>query len=396
MLARDVLHHLLEPRPAVGRLTAAALIPALLASPGVAVAQEGGTTADDACPDAALAAEPFEDIAPEALHADAIACVWAYGITSGRVIGGELRFSPGDTVTREQMASFVAQILDLLPDEVYALPAPGDETLYDDAEEISDVHLANVRRLTRAGIVQGYGDGRFGPLFQVSREQMATYLARAIEEAIGDELPREEAFEDVAGPHEASVEKLAAIGVARGVGGDTYHPQLPIRRQQMASLLARTLQYLVDEDVLEPLSFDPGTGGAMLGVVEVDVARHEGFDRVTFTLDGGDREAGWRVRYVDEAHSSGSGDPVAVDGEAILQVTLTGIALPGDLPQEVADRRWEEDVVEFGGQAIVELVNDEVFEGQHEVFVGTTGLLPFEVNRLEDPQRIYIDVSHPE
>ena len=395
MLAVNVIHHRSRPRPSAVAGAIGALVLALLALPATADAQQGGTTAEAACPEAALDAEPFDDIAPEALHAEAIACVWAYGITSGQVIAGELRFSPRSTVTREQMASFVAQVLDLLPDEVYALPEPGDETLYDDAEEISDAHRANVRRLTRAGIVRGYGDGRFGPLFQVNREQMATFIATSIEAATGEELPREDAFEDLSGPHDVSVEKLAAIDVARGVGGDTYSPRLPIRREQMASFLARTLQHLVTEDVLEPLSFDPGTTAATLAVVDVEVARHDDFDRVTFTLEGDDREAGWRVRYVDEARSAGSGSLLAVDGEAVLQVTLTGMAVPPDLPQEVADRRWDEDVVEFGGEAIVELVNDSIFEGQQEVFVGTTGLLPFEVNRLEDPQRIYIDVSHP-
>ena len=367
--------------------------PAAATDPTVVLAEHG---IEAACRETTRTAEPFNDIAPGGVHAEAISCLWAYGITSGQVLGnGEVRFSPTSTVTREQMASFVANSLDVLTDDVFALPDPDEEVPYADAAEISDAHRANVARLTEAGIVRGHGDGTFRPLLQVSRQQMATYLVSAIEAVTGEDLPRDASFDDVADTHLASIEKLATIGVASGTTEDTFSPRAPVTRQQMASFLARTLDHLASEGLLEPLSIDPGTGASTLGLVDVEVAAHDGFDRVTFTLAGDEQEAGWRVGYVDEAHSAGSGDPVEVDGEAVLQVTLTGIAVPGDLPPAVEDDLWVEGEITFGGDAVVEVIDDTVFEGQQELFVGTTGRHPFEVQRLDDPQRIHVDVQHP-
>ena len=43
---------------------------------------------------------------------------------------------------------------------------------------------------------------------------------------------------------------------------------------------------------------------------------------------GGEGRPGWDVRYVDEASSQGSGDPVEVAGGAVLQLTMTGAGYP--------------------------------------------------------------------
>lgn len=362
---------------------------------GTAASQEAdGTAISNACVEAARATEPFDDVPSGTTHAQAISCLWAYGITTGRSGEGTIDYDPQGTVTREQMASFVARTLGIVTNEVYALPEAHDGAQYADNPDISDGHLPAVNQLTDAGIIQGYADGTFRPAEELDRAQMATFLVAAIEAVAGTELGREARFDDISGTtHEANIEKLVAAGITIGTSQSSYSPTAPISRGQMASFIARTLGHLIQEGLLQPLEFDPGTG-AMLGLTDVELAAQDETDRVTFTLEGDDEEAGWRVQYVDEARSAGSGNPVDVEGEAVLQVILTGMAIPPDLPADIEAALWDEGSASLDGEGIVEIVDDGVFEGQQQLFIGTTGLNPFSVQRAEDPQRISIDIAH--
>ena len=82
-----------------------------------------------------------------------------------------------------------------------------------------------------------------------------------------------------------------------------------------------------------PATPDPDTAqaspGSLVGVTDIRLGRHDGFDRVVVEV-GGEGTPGWEVRYVDAPSSQGSGAGVAVAGEAVLQVTLTGTGYPGD------------------------------------------------------------------
>ena len=137
-------------------------------------------------------------------------------------------------------------------------------------------------------------------------------------------------------------------------------------------------------DVQEP------TGGP-LTVTAVRVAAHEGYDRVVFELAGMQPgEPGWRVEYVDDPTQQGSGDPVDVQGEAALSVTITGTGYPFDTGQEEvsAPPPLPSDLT-----AVTDLELGGVFEGQYEAFIGTSGQAPFRVFRLSDPARVVVDVQ---
>ncbi len=51
----------------------------------------------------------------------------------------------------------------------------------------------------------------------------------------------------------------------------------------------------------------PSAGPGPTSVSDVEVARHEGFDRLVFDITG-DGSAGWNVCYVEAAHSQGPGN----------------------------------------------------------------------------------------
>lgn len=131
--------------------------------------------------------------------------------------------------------------------------------------------------------------------------------------------------------------------------------------------------------------------GGPLTVTEVRVARQDGFDRVVFELDGDAAgEPGWRVQYVDDPRRDGSGDPVEVDGEAVLVVLISGTGYPFDTGREEAASA----TVPGDAEVVSDVVLGSVFEGTYEAFVGLDGERPFTVTRLADPARIVVDVQH--
>jgi spore germination protein YaaH len=106
----------------------------------------------------------FEDALTSAFRSEILAIANA-GITSGC---GFERFCPKGTVTREQMASFLARALNL--------PAVETDYFGDDA---GSPHEGDINRLAAAGVTGGCATGRFCPSATILREQMAAFLYRA-------------------------------------------------------------------------------------------------------------------------------------------------------------------------------------------------------------------------
>lgn len=142
-----------------------------------------------------------------------------------------------------------------------------------------------------------------------------------------------------------------------------------------------------------PANIEPDTGqasGDPVTVTGIRVGRHDGFDRVVFDV-AGPGTPGWDVRYVPEASSQGSGEPIAVAGDAVLQVTISGVGYP-----------TETGIEEYGGamvpgsgtEVVTEVVWDTTFEGTSVAFIGTSAEQPFRVFLLEGPTRVVVDVVH--
>ncbi len=131
-----------------------------------------------------------------------------------------------------------------------------------------------------------------------------------------------------------------------------------------------------------PGNADPDTAeassDALATVSDIRLGRHDAFDRVVFEV-GGSGTPGWDVRYVDQAVSQGSGDAVEVAGDAVLQVTLTGMGYPYDTGVE-----------EYAGGP---LTADETQVVTEVAFVGTAGRTPFRVYALESPARVVVEVA---
>ena len=136
-------------------------------------------------------------------------------------------------------------------------------------------------------------------------------------------------------------------------------------------------------DTAEPVSPEG------LTVTDVRIGAHEGFDRVVLDV-GGQGSPGWTVEYVDAATAEGTGDPVALAGEAYLRVTLTGVSYPSESGLE---ERARGAVTAPGTSAVTGAWYDGTYEGQALAYVGTTGEQPFRVYALSDPTRVVVEVA---
>ncbi|HUP17837.1 MAG TPA: S-layer homology domain-containing protein [Acidimicrobiia bacterium] len=146
----------------------------------------------------------------------------AEGITLG--CGIEL-FCPKAPVTRGQMASFLVRSLDL--------PASATDAFTDDA---ASSHQADINALAEAGITTGCGPGVFCPEASVTRQQMASFLTRALDLPVSTT----DFFTDDAGSiHEDDINALASRGITLGCAPGLFCPTAEVLREQMAAFLHR-------------------------------------------------------------------------------------------------------------------------------------------------------------
>jgi hypothetical protein len=186
-----------------------------------------------ACPPGTVPASSFRDIRGNG-HRDAIDCgVW-WGVAAGR---SGSSYAPSHSLNRGQMASFIARLITRsggsLPD--------GNDQGFSDVR--GTTHERNINRLAAAGIVQGTGGSRYEPNARVSRAQMATFIVNAYEHATDETLQysRDHFGDDNGSVHESAINKAAEANIVAGHGGGRYAPNESVRRGQLASFLARSL-----------------------------------------------------------------------------------------------------------------------------------------------------------
>jgi len=175
-------------------------------------------------------------------HEEVLACVDA-GIVSGYDDGN---YHPDWTVTRDQMAVYIARAM-----------AGGDENVPEFTNtptfpDVDDMHWAldYVEYAFDQNVVAGYEDGNYHPEYEVTRDQMAVYIARALVAPGGDAglegyVPADPRnFPDVPSDFWAyrHVEYCVEHGVVNGYDDGLYHPEWVVTRDQMAVYVARAFQ----------------------------------------------------------------------------------------------------------------------------------------------------------
>ena len=187
-------------------------------------------------------APEFADVDEGSVHAESIEEVAALGITSGTTA---TMFSPSESVSRAQMASFVARTW-----EAAGRECPSSGASYFDDLPAGSTHAAGIDCVSALGIASGTAERMFSPSAPVSRGQMASFLANAWRQA-GRTCPASDAssiFDDVAAgsTHAESIGCIAALGITRGTAAGMFSPSESVTRAQMATFLARFYEELTD------------------------------------------------------------------------------------------------------------------------------------------------------
>lgn len=107
--------------------------------------------------------------------------------------------------------------------------------------------------LAEQRITGGCGPGRYCPNDPVTRDQMASFLTRAL----GLTEDQEDRFTDDTGnTHERAINRIAFEGITGGCAPTLYCPKANVKRDQMASFLSRAKNLTVDQ--LDAFTDDTG------------------------------------------------------------------------------------------------------------------------------------------
>jgi hypothetical protein len=108
------------------------------------------------------------------IHEPDINGLAASGITKGCNPPTNTQYCPTQPVTRQQMASFLVRALDL---------PPATQAAFTDTSD--SIHQSDINALAQAGITKGCNppaNTRYCPTQPVTRQQMASFLVRALDE----------------------------------------------------------------------------------------------------------------------------------------------------------------------------------------------------------------------
>lgn len=120
-------------------------------------------------------------------------------------------------------------------------------------------------------------------------------------------------------------------------------------------------------------------------LVDIRAAHHPGFDRIVFEFAGG-LPSSRQVRYVDELIADGSGRPVRIAGQAILQVRFEPADAHNRNGPTVRGR------TAFALPNVMTAVRSGDFEAVTTYGIGLAKRTRFQVRTLQNPSRVVIDV----
>ncbi len=172
----------------------------------------------------------FVDVSPGNAHACDIDEMLARGITEG--VGGD-RYAPRGTVTRAEFATFLVRALEIEP------LASGPFVDIDGYP----AHRENINAAFAEGITRGVSETAFAPGRQITRAEVAALLARAFELEPVASGPFEDVDDSI---HVGDINAAFEAGITNGVSATRFAPERVLPRDQMASLLIRALDQAED------------------------------------------------------------------------------------------------------------------------------------------------------
>jgi hypothetical protein len=162
-----------------------------------------------------------------------IEAITAVGVTAGCNPPTNDRYCPDEAVTRAQMAAFLSRALDL-----------GEASIEPFSDISGSVHASSINSIAATGITKGCNppdNDRYCPEQAITREEMASMLTRALHLPAAADNYFNDIESSV---HAANINALAAAGITKGCNppdNDRYCPEQEVTRGQMAAFLARAL-----------------------------------------------------------------------------------------------------------------------------------------------------------
>ena len=173
----------------------------------------------------------FNDVPPTSWAAEAVTFACARELFSGT---GEATFSPDETMSRAMLATVL-----------YRLEGQPEQALTNTYSDVSDDawYADSVAWAVENGIVNGYGDGQFGPSDSVTREQFVVMLWRYM--GSPEAADRDLAFRDTDQVSSYALEALCwAVenGVLKGNGSGQLVPGGTATRAEAAQMLKNFME----------------------------------------------------------------------------------------------------------------------------------------------------------
>ncbi|KMQ24422.1 S-layer homology domain-containing protein [Bacillus cereus] len=171
-----------------------------------------------------------------------------YDLTNRKIVQGYGNniFGFGDNVTRGQVARMIY---------MYVKPAEADASFKNPFTDIKG-HMfeKEILALAKAGLVNGYGEGKFGPDDVLTREQMAQVLTNAFK----FKATNTTSFTDVDKNSWAlkAISALEESGVTIGTGGKMYSPYAHVTREQYSQFLYNSIN-AVEKETKPEVKPDP-------------------------------------------------------------------------------------------------------------------------------------------
>ncbi|EKS7870067.1 S-layer homology domain-containing protein [Bacillus cereus] len=162
-----------------------------------------------------------------------------YDLTNRKVVQGYGNniFGFGDNVTRGQVARMIY---------MYVKPADADASFKNPFTDIKG-HLfeKEILALAKAGLVNGFGDGKYGPDDILTREQMAQVLTNAFK----FKSTKTTTFTDVDKNSWAlkAISALEENGVTIGTGDNMYSPKMFVTREAYSQFLYNSINAVEKE-----------------------------------------------------------------------------------------------------------------------------------------------------
>ncbi|WP_157998034.1 N-acetylmuramoyl-L-alanine amidase [Ornithinibacillus scapharcae] len=191
------------------------------------------------------------------------------GILTGYPDG---EFKPNKQVTREEAATMIGRALNL--------DGTVRKSVFYDVRETSYAS-GYIQSAYEKDIIDGYGNGTYGPLKEMTRLEMAYLISKAFQLNETSSITYKDSPSNA--NHQRVIDLVSTAGISTGYPGNVFKPNNSITRVEFSIMLARALNPEFKPEIPEPPTdepVDPTTMYVTADVLNVRKGPGTNYDRV--------------------------------------------------------------------------------------------------------------------